>query len=166
MMKPGRDRLDGTIDQAARQLVNGTMPPSLVSSVLAAVIDRAPQRPATGRRIAAAAATLILAAAIYPYLRHPSQRRLPEATTQTASRMPPQQIGDAGESATVISRRLPDRAGTIDRGTLPKPVTVALISVAPVTMPVVEMESFGVDPVEVVRVEVRPVDFPSQEGIR
>ena len=167
MMEPGRDRLDGAIDEAARQLVTGTMPRSLVRSVLTAIAEEAPQRPAIGLRVAAAAATLIVAASMYTYVRDSPGRQEPPAVTSAVARRAPQ-IGGAGDVmvANVISRKILDRGTPIDRGPLPKPVRVALISVAPVTMPAVELESFSVDPVEVARVEVLPVGFQSPEGIR
>ena len=175
MMEPGRDRLDNAIDEAARQLVTGTMPPSVVRSVLTAVSERAPQRPPVGWRMAAAAATFVIAASIYTYVRTPSERSTlsnvegqSPAVAQRAVAQKPPGVDDAGGAMVprVISRRILVGAGTIDRGSLPEPVTLSLISVAPVTMSVVEVESLTVDRVEVARVEVPPIETHSQEGIR
>jgi hypothetical protein len=170
MIAPERDRFDEAIDEAARQLVTGTVPPTVAESISRTLAAGRPRRRGMGWQMSLAAASFMVLTAAVAFIwvrgeRASGDTRVPiSAGTQPPKSTGPPEAGAGG----VISRTVLAPGHVVNRGPLPDPVRVAAISVAPITMPVIQVMPFELARVDVMRVEVPTVEITSQQegGVR
>jgi len=148
-----RDRLDEAIDLAARQLVSGTLPPSVIPAVLSSferrqTTTRSPR--ATAWRVAFGVATVAAAVAVFSFVSTRVPRDPGDPRTSGLASGPAEPANDTSRPP----RESVPTSEEVDRVGAPGPVRIARVTVAPVRIPVVTIAR-----VEVGLVEVAPLSI-------
>jgi hypothetical protein len=150
----GRDSLDASIDEAARRMVTGSMPPPLARAVVSAIEGRETSPWRMRRwRLALGTASLTVSVAVASLVWTLGEREARHSSVPAVALVP----SAAADDPIAVERRALSGQGLLDGWVLPGPVKVRLVSVAPVVIPAVK-----VAPVEVGRVEVAAVTVRAQ----